>query len=643
MRRIVTVLVLSLGALAFCSCEEKDPQPAPEDFSLLINIPATLDVENGQVINMGFYSGKGPRKDDSIIFKLGGTEYAATVISVTSDSFSFKLPDGILSGTYELIIRRGSVSKGVGRIALTVTKRDVDLEEGTTVYGVVQCKGKGLPGVQVSDGYEIVVTDSKGIYQIRSEKKNKFVYITIPSGYMPASSGVQASFFKVLSNPANAVERKDFELFQTADQTNHTMLFFGDMHLANRSTNDRNQFSKFTKEVDAFVKAHGSEQLYAMTLGDMTWDQYWYDNNYTFTNYLADINLNVSGLTIFHTMGNHDHDMRTSVNGSSVGWDAVDWDTAHLFREVLGPNYYSFNIGEVHYISLDDIYCKNTTGGTSSDRKYDETVGSYVLDWLKKDLSFVDKSKTVVVAMHAPVYNQTGTDALKGVNSLTGCFSGFSNVLFVTGHSHKLWTIEKGPIKEHNSGAVCAAWWWSGYYVPELNIAQDGSPGGYRVMDFKGKEYTSYYKSTGRPDSYQFRSYDRNQISIDPGNVKYSAEYEAYLKKNGGFNASSSANEVLLNIWDWNSKWKVEVTENGKALAVTQFTGYDPLYFLTYCEGRFKSTSSPSFDIFKTIHMFKCTASSATSTIEIKVTDDEGRVYSETMTRPKPFTLDTYK
>lgn len=643
MRRFIILLTLFLGTLSFCACSGKESQQASGELTLLINVPTLLDVEEGQVINMGFFSGKGPQKDDQIVFKSGSTEHICKVLSVTSDSFSFKLPEGIASGTYEFIVRRGNAGKGLGKITLKVMKNDIRLEEGSTVYGVVRCEGKGLPGVLVSDGYEIVVTDSEGLYQIKSEKKNKLVYITIPSGYMPASVGVQASFFQVLRNQAGVVERKDFELFKTADQTNHTMLFFGDMHLANRSTNDRAQFAKFTKEISAFVAAHGSEQLYAMTLGDMTWDQYWYDNNYTFTNYLSDINLNIRDLTVFHTMGNHDHDMKTSVNGTTSGWDAVDWDTAHLFREVLGPNYYSFNIGDIHYISLDNIYCKNTTGGTSSDRKYDETVGSYVLDWLKKDLSFVDKSKTVIVAMHAPVYSQTGTDALKGVNSLTGCFNGFSSVLFVTGHSHKLWSVDKGSIKEHNSGAVCAAWWWSGYYVPNLNIGQDGGPGGYRVMDVKGKAYSSYYKSTGRPDNYQFRSYDRNQININSAKVKYSTEYETYLTNHGGFNATSSANEVLLNVWDWNSKWKVEVIESGKALSVTQFTGYDPLYFLTYCEGRFNSTTSPSFDIFKTYHMFKCTASSATSTLEIKVTDDEGRVYTETMTRPKPFTLEAYK
>jgi hypothetical protein len=36
-------------------------------------------------------------------------------------------------------------------------------------------------------------------------------------------------------------------------------------------------------------------------------------------------------------------------------------------------------------------------------------------------------------------------------------------------------------------------------------------------------------------------------------------------------------------------------------------------------------------------HMFKVRASSATSTLDIKVTDCYGNVYTETMTRPKEF------
>lgn len=517
-------------------------------------------------------------------------------------------------------------------------------DRGTTVYGVVQCDGKGIEGVAVTDGYEVTVTDKDGMYQLESVKKNSMVYISTPSGYSAPLEGVQAKFYQYLSNPADSLERKDFNLEYVGDQTNHTMLFFGDMHLAAR-TADREQFAAFTSEINGYLQAHKGQKTYAVTLGDMTWDLYWYSNKYSFKEYLKDVNA-INGLTIYHSMGNHDHNMLTSVSGASLGWDAVDWDTADSYRKTLGPNYYSFNIGKVHYIVLDDIYCTNTTGGASGDRHYVEQLCSDAINWLRKDLAFVDKMTPVVVTMHSPVYNQQGSYDLENGIDVVSIFNGFNYVRFVTGHSHRMWTVDNPHIHEHNSGAICAAWWWAGYYNRSLNISTDGAPGGYRIMDWTGAYETSYYKSTGRPDNYQFRSYDRNSIKLnaaDLGVTKYASEFDAYLTKYGKYNTASSANEVILNVWDYSPEWKISVRENGKELKLSRMTGYDPLYLVAYTSYRFKSTNSPSFNPSGTNHLFKATASTANSTLEITVTDDEGRTYTETMTRPKAFSINTYK
>lgn len=521
-------------------------------------------------------------------------------------------------------------------------QEEVEPEDGSTVYGKVFCNGQGIKSVVVTDGYEVVVTNEHGVYQLPSAKKNAMVWISIPSGYRPQNIGIQSLFYKYLLKDASTPERVDFELFEDGDQTNHKMLFFGDIHLAAR-TGDRKQFETFTKEVETYLKSRSGEKIYAITLGDMTWDQYWYSNNYSFQNYLNDINGNIKSLTVFHTMGNHDHDMKTSVDGTSSGWNEVDWDCAAAYRRNLGPNYYSFNIGKVHYISLDNIYCKNTTGGGDKDRHYEDAVSDYALAWLRKDLEHVNKSTRIVVTMHAPFTNQDGSLLLNNAIFLQNCFVGFSKVLFVTGHTHRMSTTEYRGIVEHNSGAVCATWWWTGYYNSTLNVATDGAPGGYRIMDFIGSDCNSYYKAVGRDEKYQFRSYDRNSICIDPSGVTYSSQYQDCLRSAGDYGTPSTANEVILNVWDWNKDWKVEVSENGRALTVTNFSGYDPIFHLTYNNYRYNKTANPSFAAYKTNHLFRVTASSATSTLEIKVTDDEGRVYSETMIRPKSFTIDTYK
>ena len=54
--------------------------------------------------------------------------------------------------------------------------------KGATVYGTVECNGTPLEGVVVSDGVEVVKTDKKGVYNIASEKRTGYVFISIPSG-----------------------------------------------------------------------------------------------------------------------------------------------------------------------------------------------------------------------------------------------------------------------------------------------------------------------------------------------------------------------------------------------------------------------------------------------------------------------------
>ena len=56
-----------------------------------------------------------------------------------------------------------------------------------------------------------------------------------------------------------------------------------------------------------------------------------------------------------------------------------------------------------------------------------------------------------------------------------------------------------------------------------------------------------------------------------------------------------------------------------------------------------KGTAKPTFKTKATDDIWKVKASSATSTLEVKVTDRFGNVYTESMKRPKTFSVDTYK
>ena len=77
--------------------------------------------------------------------------------------------------------------------------------------------------------------------------------------------------------------------------------------------------------------------------------------------------------------------------------------------------------------------------------------------------------------------------------------------------------------------------------------------------------------------------------------------------------------------------------EDGKPLEVTRVVTKDPLHIISYEAKRLNVASTPTADFVTctTAHMFKATASSATSTVEIRVTDRFGNVYTESMARPK--------
>jgi len=523
----------------------------------------------------------------------------------------------------------------------------VEPDDTSSVYGLVSCDGKGLAGVVVSDGVKVVRTNPKGVYQMRSLKRNGFVFVSVPSGYEVPVKGVLPQIKSPLSKSSSSPERVDFELLEAPDQTSHTMLFFGDMHLAGTRSNCRNQFRTFTSEIAQYVKDHPGGKIYAMTLGDMTWDLYWYSKSYSFSEYLSDMAPLNGLLPVFHCIGNHDHNMCTDVDGNVSGWEAVDWDTGKAFRQAVAPSNYSFNIGKIHYIVLDDIFCKNTTGGGAYDRIYDDALCPEALDWLKRDLYFVPRSTPLVLAMHSPLFDKYGKYNLDNSAELMDILKKYSSVTVVSGHSHKFWNIIDGNVREYNSGAVCAAWWDVGYYYPELNIGQDGGPGGYRILEVEGKAMTSRFKASGKSDALQFRCYDRNCIELTAKNcgitdVTAAEEFAEYISKHGGYDKPSSDNKVLINVWDKDENWKVEVSEDGKALNVRNVRYYDPLYLLAYVAKRYALGKEVSHTPAGTGNIYEVTASSPNSTLEIKVTDDEGRIYTETMKRPRQFSVSAY-
>lgn len=596
--------------------------------------------------------GKSPLTTDTFILESdAGISYVCPIVNTSSDSFTVRLADGCETGYYKVFVKRDARKKSFGRIYINIVE-DIDFkpDAGTTVYGIVSSAGVGVENVVVSDGAEVTVTNEKGIYQLKSAKKWGYVFISVPSGYEVPSVGVLPQFHRALKNSADVVERADFKLEKVDGQDSYKIFMLGDMHLANR-TGDLGQFAQFTSDLTDYMTRHKGEKMYALTLGDMTWDLYWYLNSYYFPQYLNTVNSQIKNLQIFHTMGNHDNDFQTR----------SDYDAAVKYVDQICPTYYSFNIGKVHYVVMDDIDCSSYDGSTS--RNYVASLSAEQLDWLAKDLSYVAKTTPVVVAMHAQVFYPT-TSGFKidhdpvNTQRLFDILDGYT-VRFVTGHTHKLFNVTPdAPIvdghnfREYNSGSVCASWWWSGNLTPGIHIGTDGTPGGYGIWDVTGTDFQCLYKSTGWPEEYQFRSYDLNNVHFSmadvplmPSDISASVK-NAYMQYVNAY-PQNNDNEVLINIWNWNSDWTLSVVdEKRKTLPYTEVWAYDPLHIAALSVKRFNNAglkSTPSFITDKFTHFFKVKADDADTDLVITVKDEFGNEWTENMQRPKAFSTDAYR
>lgn len=625
-----------------------NPDGTPINVSGII-LENSVSAKKGGDVTLKVVGSHGPETGDVIVLMNTAESFDNQIKSIDKGSFTFTLDPKVTTGRYEMLVRRNSRTKIVGYINIDIIFDVIDIEPtgDNNVYGVVHCDGEGLADVVVSDGVEVVKTDKDGVYQFKSAKKWGYVFISIPKGYEVGSEGVLPQFHATLTEKADKAERHDFNLVKV-NQDKYRVYFLGDMHLADR-TNDLNQFDNCMKEVKADIM-DDDVKSYVITLGDMTWDLYWYSRNYYFPQYLKSVNYYFKNaakqVQFFHTIGNHDHDMCKD----------GDFNTVIEYVKDIAPTYYSFNIGDVHYIVLDDILCTNVGGAASAKpkRAYKSEVTDEQLKWLAKDLSFVSKTTPVIVTSHAPVYaketkKNVNTYYLNNSATLVSKFKGY-NVDFVTGHTHVLYNVDKSSegIYEHNAGAVCASWWWSGYLTPGIHICTDGAPGGYSVWDITGTDKKWRYKGTGRDADEQFRSYDLNNVyfTVEKDAPKVPAALKSEFEKYTKAYPKNSDNEVLINIWNWNPKWKIEIKENGKTLKDTRVKGYDPLHIAALTAKRFNNSSiteEPAFTTTENYHMFKVKASSATSTIDIKVTDEFGNVYTETMKRPKTFSTEAYK
>lgn len=515
--------------------------------------------------------------------------------------------------------------------------------EGQNIIGKVSCGTHGVRGVAVSDGVSVALTDAEGRYSLESDKRFGNVFISVPGGYDVPSDGLIPCHFARLSKPASECDTADFILLK-ARGTRFKLFVFSDMHLTgNAAVGDIRQLdSTFLPDIVGNIM-NTKGRKYAICLGDMTTDNKWYVDKFSFPQYLNA--MKSLPIPIYHIMGNHDNDMRPGYDWKSV----PDPDTfaSEAYRKYIGPSYYSFNIGRFHFLMLDDIIAQGPSADENRNVTYHFHYGldSVQLKWVERDLAFVPHGTPVIVCLHVPMHVNCGfcngsvmvcrsgtefvtngerpsADVAKKLSEPDTSFDELFDMLepyrrvgILSGHRHKTDNIPyKGTIEHNVASASAVSWMLNG---PESRIiCEDGTPSGYQVFTIYGKEMRWIFKACGEDTAdSQMRVYDMNSIPAEFG--------------------GSSSNRILVNVFDWDPEWTVKIFENGKELAVRQVFSRDPLYSLIR-KPRLPDRPG-SFLPTDTVHMFEAFAATPDGDVQVVVKDRFGNVYKRNVVRPSVF------
>ena len=467
------------------------------------------------------------------------------------------------------------------------------INDSTTLYGTVTDeKGAPVKEIVVSDGFSSVATDANGVYQIKRDKRAKFVFYSTPSDYkIKVDESNQPRFYE----PVRSVEkwiRKDFSLTTQPVEQKFSLLCVADPQCRNMQ-----EVSRFKNETipDINKLVPGLTNPYAITLGDIVFDapELW-----------QEMKTSMSGqkVSFFQVIGNHDH-LETAPSAEK---------SEENFRNYFGPTNYSFNRGKTHVVALDNVIY-------SGKQDYEGGLTDAQLEWLRQDLAYVPSEYMVILAAHIPFRSGGASDHRVKYHEVLQLLSAFSSAYIMTGHTHYpdkyTHQVNGKKIYEYVHGAACGAWWNS-------NVCADGTPNGYGVFEIEnGIIKNEYYKATNYDKAFQVRAYDAGQ-AFGPSN-KFTYLFGAPQNLN-----LSGDGWIVANVWNASDDWTVELFQDGISLGNMQKVSTRDYWSTYYYMEQLGKAVGSTFDKTEQ-HFYKgrLNGNAATANFEIVAKDKYGNTY----------------
>lgn len=482
-----------------------------------------------------------------------------------------------------------------------------------TVTGtVVDQRGLPVEGVVVSDGLLTTLTDESGYYALESDlSKRRFVQVTIPAAYeIPVKNGIPQFWRRI---PEGATEfEADFTLqARRKAASRYTVLMTADPQIRSRSARYDNfafhsidMYEDMCRDLRETAASITDRPVYGISLGDLVHnDMSLYP---TYCAGIADFDF-----PVFSVIGNHDH----------VQNAATDREAVKKFEEYLGPTCYSVELGELHFIFLDNIVMKNNTLDPNNVGAYSDGLSDEAYSWLCNDLKYVDKDRTVMLCAHSSMFRKPDSepaDRDRHGPDYASRLAQYRCVHSWAGHSHinfnYAYSAEEPAPKFPNVESHILARSTGALWLNE-SMSSDGTPRGYMVVEVDGEAVSWYYK----PYSYENdvpSGLDRShQIRVYAPGVWYSDGY------------------VYANVWNHDARWgAVRYTDSGKSDAeMKRVTVYDGA-FVRMADYYNSVQTTATFEPFRTSHMFRILPTAGAAQATVETTDRFGERYTATVT-----------
>lgn len=385
---------------------------------------------------------------------------------------------------------------------------------------------KPLAGVMVTDGLNVAKTDKKGRFSLPGFEKTRFITITTPAGYE-----TQHFYLPVTEN------RKSYDFLLTESERTkskeHSFVQITDTEVTGgmgRWVTDLQQYIK--NEKPAFL-IHTRDICYEAGL----------------TMHSRVVNAQTMDCPVYYCIGNHD-----LVKGKYG---------EELYESLYGPTWYSFDVGNIHYVVTPIDHGDNPTDYTLKD----------VYNWLKNDLALMKEGQALILFNH-DLFTASDTFVFKADNEHILDLRAFNTKAQIYGHMHYNYVRNQNGIYTICTGTLDKG-------------GIDHTPSSFRAIkvDANNNISTELRYAFIEPQiaivspmdnqtaaSTVAASTGENQlpVSVNTYHSQAKTSHISYVLSDAENNQEiAKGNLTSLTDWNWNGNIQIPTNENGKRLHLT--------------------------------------------------------------------------